>query len=433
MKNRIEISKNSDGRVEEGKIFFGSRTELAFTNEWDDEGFIRAINFSGQKKNLPTSTELYWLMNEKFIENIRRINTIDEIINIQKIDEVHVANATVQNIVEGFNYTERWETGAFDRKKYFGRTGPFYKTDAKEPPPYTVPTVIDDLNILQPTPWDNAVWMRNSKDGTTLDEVYFGIPQAFNKAVLRLDSLLPTNAQLGVNDAIGFGFEVCSQGGEAIICVLGSNGGYSLTCRHQSPTSGGIAESVVVVPAHTNAFCSYWLYVNLPVVRLMQGWAGVYTILGELVLVEANLGESWLTPFFFNESATILTNFYLGNISVWALEGRALPGHADSAANTVLTAYIETMNARELVLRFSTTAAAFVGKAQVSISSDNVNWDIVEDITLPAFTHYLKGYDDNHYCTLAEHLHNPCIWPFIKVTMDAQGAGKIGTLQWALK
>jgi hypothetical protein len=169
-------------------------------------------------------------------------------------------------------------------------------------------------------------------------------------------------------------------------------------------------------------------------VRLLEYSAGAFTVLGTLVLEESNIGEFYITPFFCNESATnIVSNFYIGNISVWALSGRALPGHADSAANTALTTYIETMNAKELVIRFSSTATDLVGKGQVSTSFDYVNWDIVDDITFPALSHFHKVYDDNHLSALANHVTNPCIWPFIKVTMDAQGAGKIGTLQWALK
>jgi hypothetical protein len=169
-------------------------------------------------------------------------------------------------------------------------------------------------------------------------------------------------------------------------------------------------------------------------IRLFEYNAGTWAVLAELVLKEPSNGEWFMSPFFCNESATnIVSNFYIGNISAWAISGRALPGHADSAANTILTTTFETMDARELVLRFSSTATDLVGKGQVSVSSDNVNWDIVEDITFPALSHFHKMYDDNHPTALANHITNPCIWPFIKVTMDAQGAGKIGTLQWALK
>lgn len=85
LKNRIEISKNVDGRIEEGQIFFGERKILHFSNDWDDEGFLRTIKFDGQKKDLPTATELYWLMNEKFIESIGKIGVIKSIEEISKI------------------------------------------------------------------------------------------------------------------------------------------------------------------------------------------------------------------------------------------------------------------------------------------------------------------------------------------------------------
>lgn len=72
--NRIEVSKNADGRIEEGQILFGARKLLRFSNDWDDQGFLRSIKFEGQRSNLPTATELYWLMGEKFIERIRKID-----------------------------------------------------------------------------------------------------------------------------------------------------------------------------------------------------------------------------------------------------------------------------------------------------------------------------------------------------------------------
>lgn len=88
MRNRIEVSKNTDGRIEEGQILFGERKLLRFSNEWDDEGFLRSIRFEGQKSNLPTATELYWLMGEKFIERIRKIDLIDLIDRIALIDSI---------------------------------------------------------------------------------------------------------------------------------------------------------------------------------------------------------------------------------------------------------------------------------------------------------------------------------------------------------
>ena len=433
MKNRIEISKNADGRVEEGKILFGARAELAFNNEWDDEGFLRAINFSGQKKNLPSPTELYWLMNEKFVEQIRKIDLIKEIELIQRIDEVHVASASLQNVVQGFNFTERWEKGYFNRTKFFGRTEPFYKSEAEEPPPYNVPPMVKGINTVQPLPWNNAIWMRNSKDGMTHDEIYFGIPLAFNKAVLRIDALLPTIAQIAaIDDIVAWGFEVCSQGSTTALYVIGHNGGYNLVANYQGPTGGGIYEAVVLNLPNTNTWSTYWLEINPPIIRLIEYFAGAYIVRGEVVLREPSLGEWFACPFFCNESETnIVSNFYIGNISVWALTGRPLPAHAESVANTALDVYIETMSTRSITLRVGVTAGTMIGNTSVYVSVDNATWSLADTIVNGAVAYYFRAYDDDHHSTTKPT--NVAAWPFVKITIDAQGAGKIGTIEWALK
>lgn len=103
MKGSIEIRKNSAGRVESGTIKAGQK-RLSFANQWDDDGFLRSIVFDGKQADLPTAQEMYWFLNEKYIERIRRINRLDlidlisEITRIVLIDEITtVGNMTLLN------------------------------------------------------------------------------------------------------------------------------------------------------------------------------------------------------------------------------------------------------------------------------------------------------------------------------------------------
>lgn len=85
MRARIEVTKNRQGRVESGKIYAG-RKVFSFSHDWDDDGHLSGIEFQG--KDLPSPSELYHFMNDKFIERIRHIDLIDLISEIALIDNI---------------------------------------------------------------------------------------------------------------------------------------------------------------------------------------------------------------------------------------------------------------------------------------------------------------------------------------------------------
>lgn len=112
VKASIEVVKNVDGRVESGVVIVQGR-KLRFNNVWDDDGFLRTINFDG--RIVPSMAELYWFMNEKFIERIRRINFIDlisEITLIKTIDTINEIN-TINDVtlISQAKTDHRWIKG----------------------------------------------------------------------------------------------------------------------------------------------------------------------------------------------------------------------------------------------------------------------------------------------------------------------------------
>jgi len=257
--------------------------------------------------------------------------------------------ATIANVVEGFNFVERWEQG-FDKRKYFGRLGAYFKTEAAllDRNRWTAPPLVAAVNTVQVSPWNNAIWMRNSIDGSTLDELYLTIPQAFKRARVRFDGKLPTLAQLGANDIVAVGFELNSQGGHAAPAYLiGQNGTYTIQSV-QAPIGGVTPVSPVDVSATItkNAWCEWLLEYDFPWVRLFEYSGGAWSQLGELgPIVAKSYGPMYAIPFFCNESATIVSNFYLGNIAVNAF--------ADPINNTVgRCAAIASTNAWASALKF---------------------------------------------------------------------------------
>jgi hypothetical protein len=427
-KTNVVVKKTDLGRLHSIEVQGKERFKAQFY--YDSKGLLSSMDVNG--RNVPRATELFRLVKDSFIDSI---NVIDQINNIKKIDEVHVFNATLQNVVEGFDYTERWERGYFDRRKYFGRTEPYYLTEAEEPPPYTVPPLIKNVNTIQPVPWNNAIWMRNSKDGARLDEVYFGIPLSFNRAVLRLDALLPDDGDLGIDDHIGWGFECCSQGGTACFYIHGTNSNYFLSANYMSRL-GAQFETVAVAFPHMTQWSTYWLVFDPPIVRLYEIWLGAYTILATLPLTQASIGGIWVCPFFCNESATsIVDNFYLGNISVFKLSNQQMTGVDTEPANTAVVSYIvPTGDARELeVWAHSVGGNLNAHSLTLEVSQDTASWLTVDTLALPAATDFFTHWGETHLATTGSRITNPVIWAYLRITLPALGAGVTGYLKWALK
>lgn len=104
MKQRIEVQKNSDGRIQNGTVYQGTRKKLTFQNEWDQDGFLAARTIEALPANMPSTTELLRMIDQEFIEKIRQIDYIDEIKNIARIDSVKVLPSNSYGFFHGYGY-----------------------------------------------------------------------------------------------------------------------------------------------------------------------------------------------------------------------------------------------------------------------------------------------------------------------------------------
>jgi hypothetical protein len=71
MKTRIEVQKNSLNEVAAGTIYEGTRRKVTFSQEFDDNGWLRAIQWDGKFDDLPTVSQMYAAFNGKYIEQVK--------------------------------------------------------------------------------------------------------------------------------------------------------------------------------------------------------------------------------------------------------------------------------------------------------------------------------------------------------------------------
>lgn len=224
-----------------------------------------------------------------------------------------------QNWLADGTYTERWEQG-FRKILYHGRTGAFFKTEGITNIPFdncTPPPILAGVNTMQVAPWNDAINMRNSIDGVTMDEVYVGFPKAHMRMIMRFDAMMPALASLGLNDAVCVGFETNSAGGFCIAYLLGWNGAYQLYIKLFDNVTGLMVVTVAVVTLPVmGAFDTLYLIWNHPFLTLTDGTA----ILGRVMSFgKTNPGK--MIPFVANESATnIVTDFQVGQVQVFEIE-----------------------------------------------------------------------------------------------------------------
>lgn len=140
MKRSLEVTKNSEGRIESGILYSGKSKILEFVNNWDDDGFLRNVEFKGKNSALPTNYETLKYLNDKFIERIRRIDLIDEITLIEEIDRVNAVS--IEAIASLPNITVLGDLGAA-----LGQTAPVaaaYFSPTGVAPPFVGWVDVDD-------------------------------------------------------------------------------------------------------------------------------------------------------------------------------------------------------------------------------------------------------------------------------------------------
>ena len=225
------------------------------------------------------------------------------------------------------NFVDRWENGTFDKRKYHGRTGSYYMHEATYPPVYwTPPPIITGVNPLQNAPNNNVVNMDNTRDGITIDELYFAPASCFQPPMqLNFDAFFPAfnvvNYPLG--SYVTMGFEVNSGGyiGDIFeFSVIHDGLGLRRELRWFGIVNGVPTNRVLAsLTADMGGWCSYKLVLTR---RYFQAWYGpLGAVLPMVSLARIRVDTDILSnciPYFANESTIILRNVRLGQFQAFS-------------------------------------------------------------------------------------------------------------------
>jgi len=233
--------------------------------------------------------------------------------------------------VPGYIFVERWEENRFNPEKYVGKMGAFWKSEIGLPQYlWTGPKFEVGVNPLTYPPWNNAVHMVNSKDGKTVDEIFFAVPFAFRRAKMRVDARIPNPSKVPEGTHLYIGFEVVGAGGHAFagLHLFRAKGGVG-TVEFGWVLIGedGFKERWVHPTIYNpDRWATYFLELDFPWLRLYQQLTPqvapepfVAPVLTDQVKApEGALNkEFWFQPFFANESQVIVEGFYIGEFEVW--------------------------------------------------------------------------------------------------------------------
>lgn len=224
------------------------------------------------------------------------------------------------------NFVERWEQGLFDRRKFHGRTGAYYISDARFPPPYwDTPQILTARNTMQPAPFNNVVIMRNTSRFYGIDSLYFAANGCFRiPVILNFDAYFaalnlanyPNGTQLYA------GLEINSGGymGDIMTWIIYTAGGVINSLLHVVSIEDGVptVRTTPVVGLVTGAWRGFKLQLTENDLTLYMSGAASGFPMTEL----ARLPYSWdyaahVIPFFANESTAAVNAMWLGQFQCY--------------------------------------------------------------------------------------------------------------------
>lgn len=219
------------------------------------------------------------------------------------------------------SYPERWEQG-FRKKLYHGRTGAFFMSESAANTPFddwTPPTILLADNTLptEAAPYLNAISMKNSKNGVTVDPLYVGFPKSHQRMAFCFEGKLPAAA---ASAGQCMGFEVNSGLYFALGAMLISDGAnWMLEATNYQNGVLDIPKKVNVTINNPAVYSIYALVYDPPFLELWQADAGTPTFQMKLTNT-LNIGaiKGKAIPFFANEGAAI-TEFDVGNTWIYEL------------------------------------------------------------------------------------------------------------------
>ncbi|MHA1330138.1 MAG: hypothetical protein ACTSR2_03580 [Candidatus Hodarchaeales archaeon] len=179
------------------------------------------------------------------------------------------------------------------------------------------------VNSNESSPWNNAIHLRNSQDGTIVDQIYFAPRvEPRERWLMRVDYKCPTLASLpsGASD-LYIGFEVPFQGGNAIYCIKIGKSKVSLvsvTTKEDGTVEGRESADFSSWFA-TGSWKTCWLVLDPPHFRATDQSNTV-----GLEILETGFYPK-VAPFFANEATLVVDDFYIGQFAVWPIEPSLKP------------------------------------------------------------------------------------------------------------
>jgi len=374
MKYRVKVRKDGKGRLTQILVYKGLRRRpIKLDFEYGDDGYIRDVFFEGRRDELPKIPEILDLVNEGFIERIGTIRQIDKV----GIDIWHDRGMIKQWLHDGV-YTERWEQG-FRKELYHGRTGAYYKSESEDDVDFedwTLPEIVEGVNNTEPSPWNNALRMRNSMDGSTVDEIYVGFPKAHHRQVMAFEAKFSSPS--GNSPRHHFvGFEVNSGGSFAwLACLMCEAGQWKL----KKIGYDGNADANLTL-RHPDVFARYCLILDPPYLELWEAPSGDPDgfPLEKTTTLDLGALQGKAIPFFANEDWVNVTEFLIGN--VWIYEILPRPIHktqtwTEPYSNPSLT--LNVAGRQHVAVWARSEAAATV---LVQVSHDGSTFRDLEELT----------------------------------------------------
>jgi len=224
----------------------------------------------------------------------------------------------------GYQITDYWDylsqsnAEAVFYARYRGRIGSVWLSEnGLRESEWTLPDweTNEDQASISP---NNALKLINSKDGTTVDQVYVHpYKTSFRRARMHFNAYLPNPATLPAGAALIVGFETLGQGGFSSSFLLIESGQARL--RHAGYTETELLRNHTVITINNpDAWSTYVLDYDPPYLRLWQPSVGGTTpdqLSGEVAIRPTSL--DYVQPFFANESSVVVSNFKIGAWSCW--------------------------------------------------------------------------------------------------------------------
>ena len=347
------------------------------------------------------------------------------------------------------HFVERWEwitaADAAAKKRWFynrfmGRTGSIWKSEYAElnPDNWSLPVYEAGANTLQPSPWNNAIHLRNSKDGTALDEVYISPKITMQPpAVLAFDAIFPafntTNYPNGTY--ISIGFEVNSGGYVGRIYELqiwsdGTNVTVTIKSRFgvdrdwtTEDTSTDIKTLITtdqwknfILVLLPNAFILYQNRVKIAEIPITQDFT------------------SYVIPYFANESTPIVEGVKIGQFQVYQAELFKVMRKEIDVASISAGGYAETgvlTLPKEVAVQVSVTyGASITASPRVYFLACNRDGTVIDtERTDTAFAYFDVPYSAN--TTRVKTVNLDCLPKYLRIrvrnqdTANALGAVKL--------